>query len=152
MQIEFLNAPMKELKEAAIKQIKDGDTVWFGNDVLQQMDRQKGYLDSELYLQDKLFGVDTQMTKTERLEYHEAEVTHAMTLTGVDLIDNQPIKWKVENSWGEKIGDKGYFVMSDSWMDDFTYEVVVKKNYLKEKQLEVLKQAPIVLEPWDSLQ
>ncbi|KID42507.1 C1 family peptidase [Fructilactobacillus fructivorans] len=152
MPIEFLNAPMDELKEAAIKQLKDGETVWFGNDVLHQMNRQKGYLDSKLYRQAALFGVDMTMTKAERLEYHEAEVSHAMTLTGVDLINDVPTKWKVENSWGKKVGDDGYFAMTDEWIQDFVYEVVVKKSYLKHTQKEVLKKTPIKLDPWDSLQ
>ncbi|WP_429971732.1 C1 family peptidase [Fructilactobacillus sp. Tb1] len=150
--IEFLNEPMDQLKEAAIKQLQAGETIWFGNDVLQQMDRQKGLLDSDLFEQDELFGLDTKMTKAERLEYHEAEVSHAMTLTGVDLVDGKPTKWKVENSWGSKIGNKGYFVMADNWMDDYTYEVVVKKDYLCDETKKVLDKAPIMLEAWDSLE
>ena len=151
-QIEFLNESMDQLKEAAIKQLQAGETIWFGNDVLQQMDRQKGILDSELFLHDELFGINTKMSKAERLEYHEAEVSHAMTLTGVDVVNDQPIKWKVENSWGPKIGDKGYFVMADNWMDDYTYEVVVKKEFLRDETKKVLDKAPIMLEPWDSLE
>lgn len=149
--IEFLNAPMDQLKQAAIQQLQAGETIWFGNDVLQQMDRQKGILDSNLFLQDELFGIDTKMSKAERMKYHEAEVSHAMTLTGVDVVNGKPTKWKVENSWGSKIGNKGYFVMADNWMDDYTYEVVVKKAYLSDEIKQGLTKAPIVLAPWDSL-
>jgi aminopeptidase C len=99
-----------------------------------------------------LFAVDLGMTKAQRLEYHQAEVSHAMTLTGVDLDDqDQPTKWKVENSWGDKNGEKGYFTMSPDWMDDYVYEVVVRKKYLTTKQQALLKQAPIELPAWDSL-
>ncbi|WP_395319795.1 C1 family peptidase [Fructilactobacillus frigidiflavus] len=149
--IEFLNAPMDQLKQAAIQQLQAGETIWFGNDVLQQMDRQKGILDSNLFLQDELFGIDTKMSKAERMRYHEAEVSHAMTLTGVDVVNGKPTKWKVENSWGAKIGNQGYFVMADNWMDDYTYEVVVKKSYLSDEIKQGLTKAPIVLAPWDSL-
>ncbi|WP_413628039.1 C1 family peptidase [Fructilactobacillus vespulae] len=149
--IELVNVSMDKLKQAAIKQIQAGETIWFGNDVLQQSDRQNGVLASDLYKQDDLFGINTQMSKAERLQYHEAEVSHAMTITGVDLINNQPTKWKVENSWGDKVGDKGYFVMSDQWMDDYTYEVVIKKQYLDAETKQILDQAPLVLDPWDSL-
>lgn len=150
-QIQFVNAPMDVLKSAVIKQLKDGTSVWFGNDVIQQMHRQKGILDSNLYRQAELFGLDTSMSKADRLKFHEAEVSHAMTLTGVDLIDGESTKWKVENSWGEKVGEKGYFVMSDEWMNDFVYEVVVNKKYIPKEQLDVLNQAPIKLENYDSL-
>lgn len=151
-QIQFLNLPMATLKKAAVAQLKDGETVWFGNDVLEQMDRKKGYLDSHLYRYSELFDVNLEMDKAKRLEYHQAEVSHAMTLAGVDLDDQgQPTKWKVENSWGDKYGNKGYFTMADSWMNDYVYEVVVHKQYLTAEQQKLLKTAPVELPAWDSL-
>lgn len=151
-QIQFLNLPMATLKKAAVAQLKDGETVWFGNDVLEQMDRKKGYLDSHLYRYSELFDVNLEMDKAKRLEYHQAEVSHAMTLAGVDLDDQgQPTKWKVENSWGDKYGNKGYFTMADSWMNDYVYEVVVHKQYLTAEQQKLLKTAPAELPAWDSL-
>ncbi|EHO50185.1 C1 family peptidase [Lentilactobacillus kisonensis] len=149
--IEFLNLPMMTLKKAAIAQLQAGETVWFGNDVLEQMDRKKGYLDSHLYRYSELFDADLEMDKAKRLAYHQAMVSHAMTLAGVDLVAGKPTKWKVENSWGDKNGVKGYFTMSDDWMDDYVYEVVVHKKYLSKAQQELLKQAPIELPAWDSL-
>ena len=149
--ITFLNLPMADLKRATIAQLQSGETVWFGNDVLQQMSRQQGFLDSHLYRTADLFGVDLTLTKAQRLEYHEAEVSHAMTFTGVDLVADQPTRWKVENSWGEKNGDKGYFVMTDDWMDDFVYEVVVHKKFLTPEQQQLLMLTPRTLPAWDSL-
>ena len=150
--IEFLNLPMKYLKQAAIKQLKAGDPVWFGNDVIQQMSRKHGYLDSHLYHRAELFDVNLSMSKADRLAYHEACVSHAMTLTGVDLVHGKPTKWKVQNSWGSKVGHNGYFVMTDDWMNQFVYEVVVKKQYLPATQQRIDDQTPIALKPWDSLQ
>ena len=42
------------------------------------------------------------MTKAERLDFGESLMTHAMVLTGVDIVDGQTTKWKVENRRGEK--------------------------------------------------
>ncbi len=43
--------------------------------------------------------------KAGRLDYSESLMTHAMVLTGVDLDENsKSTKWKVENSWGDKVG------------------------------------------------
>ena len=150
--IEFLNMPMKYLKQAAIKQLKAGIPVWFGNDVIQQMSRKHGYLDSHLYRRAQLFNVNLSMSKADRLRYHEACVSHAMTLTGVDLVHGKPTKWKVQNSWGSKIGDKGYFVMTDDWMNQFVYEMVVRKEYLPQAQRKIDQQTSVALQPWDSLQ
>ncbi len=79
-------------------------------------------------------------------------MTHAMVLTGVDLDDNeQPLKWKVENSWGDQVGDKGYFVASDSWMDEYTYHIVVRKEFLTPEELAAYQAQPQVLAPWDPM-
>ena len=149
--ITFLNVPIEYLKEAAIKQLKDGESVWFGNDVLKEMDRKTGYLDTELYKTDELFDVDTYMTKAERLATGEGEVSHAMTLVGVDLDKGEIRKWKVENSWSEKSGRKGYFTMSDKWFDEFVYEVVVRKEFLTDDQKKLAESKPTPLPAWDSL-
>lgn len=147
----FVNTTISALKAAAIAQLQAGETVWFGNDVLKDLDRQQGILAPEFFAKSELFGVDLQLTKADRLQSHEAGVSHAMTLVGVDLVDNQPRKWKVENSWGEKIGDQGYFVMSDQWFDDYVYEVIVKKDYLHANEKALLNQPVKNLAPWDSL-
>ncbi|AYM04014.1 C1 family peptidase [Levilactobacillus yiduensis] len=149
--ITFLNLPLAEMKRAAVAQLQSGEAVWFGNDVLQQMSRERGFLDSHLFQISDLFGVDLSLTKAQRLATGEANVSHAMTLTGVNLVDDAPNRWKVENSWGEKNGDKGYFVMTDEWLDDFVYEVVVHKRFLTSAQQALLNAEPHVLAPWDSL-
>ncbi|GAA6112567.1 C1 family peptidase [Apilactobacillus apinorum] len=150
--IEFLNLPMEDLKQAAVAQLKDGEAVWFANDIARQSDRQKGFLAENLYHYDELFDVDLSMTKKDRLEYHEAQVSHATALTGVDLVDDQPTKWKVENSWGEKNGVNGYYIMDDGWMNEYVYELVVNKKYLSSEQTALLSQSSIELDPWDSLE
>lgn len=131
--IKLLNVPMEYLTTASIAQLKDGEAVWFGNDVLRQMDRKTGYLSTNLYKLNDLFGVNLDMDKADRLRTGVGEVSHAMTLVGVDEDQGDIRQWKVENSWGEKSGSKGYFVMSNEWFNDYVYEVVVHKKYLTEE-------------------
>ena len=115
------------------------------------MDRNQGILAPEFYQRIALFAADLKLSKADLLRTCEAAVSHAMTLVGVDLVDDQPTKWKVENSWGEKNGDQGYFVMSDRWFDEYVYEVIVRKEFLASKETAMLQQKPIDLKPWDSL-
>lgn len=150
-QVRHLNLDMQTFRKVAIEQLKHGESVWFGSDVGQESDRKKGIMDTNLYHQDELFDVDFSMSKAERLDYGESMMTHAMVLTGVDLVDGQPTKWKVENSWGDKVGEKGFFVMSDDWMEEFCYQIVVNKKYLPKDIQEILKEEPTVLAPWDPM-
>ena len=149
--IKLLNVPMEYLTQSSIAQLKDGEAVWFGNDVLRQMDRKTGYLDTNLYKLDDLFHVNLKMSKEDRLKTGAGEVSHAMTLVGVDEDNGEIRQWKVENSWGDKSGSKGYFVMNNDWFNDYVYEVVVHKKYLTEKQRKIAEGPITDLPAWDSL-
>lgn len=149
--VRHLNVNMADFRDVAIKQLQSGESVWFGCDVGQSSERQLGIMDTELYHKDELFNIDLALSKAERLDYGESLMTHAMVLTGVDIVDDQATKWKVENSWGEKVGKKGFFVMSDNWMEEYCYQVVVNKKFLPEKLQTILKEEPKVLAPWDPM-
>ena len=149
--VRFLNTKIENLKEAAIKQLKDGETIWFGCDVGKQSDRQKGILAADLYETDTIFGIETKLNKKERLQTGASGSTHAMTFVGVDVVDGKPRQWKVENSWGTKVGDKGYFVMDDKWFDEYLFKVVVKKQYLPEKLVKIAEGEATPVPCWDSM-
>ena len=150
--VRYLNLDMTRFKELAIAQMQAGETVWFGSDVGQISDRQKGILATNVYDFDTAMNISFTQDKAGRLDYSESLMNHAMVLTGVDLAENgEPLKWKVENSWGEKVGDKGYFVASDAWMDEFTYQIVVRKEFLTDEELAAYEAEPTVLAPWDPM-
>lgn len=150
-EVKYLNLDMDSFKKLAIAQLEQGESVWFGCDVGQSSTRDSGIMALDAYDVDDLFDVEFEMSKADRLDYGESLMTHAMVLTGVDLIDGEPTKWKVENSWGEKVGKKGFFVASDAWMDEFTYQIVVRKDLLTADQLAAFDAAPTVLKPWDPM-
>jgi len=105
-----------------------------------------------VYDYELVYGTRFKLDKAGRLDYGHSRMTHAMVFTGVDLDDSgKPIKWRVENSWGTKLGDKGYMVMADRWFDEFLYEVMVSKKHLSPQLLEVLDTEPAVLPPWDPM-
>ena len=150
--VRYLNVEMDRLKELAIAQMQAGETVWFGSDVAQSSNRKAGVMAEGMH--DFSASMDIQLTqdKAGRLDYSESLMTHAMVLTGVDLDENgKAKKWKVENSWGEKVGNKGYFVASDAWMDEYTYQIVVRKEFLTAAELAAYEAEPIVLAPWDPM-
>jgi len=151
-EVKHLNVEMSRFKELAIKQMKDGETVWFGCDVGQLSNRQAGLMTMDAYNFKDAMDIEFTQDKAGRLDYSESLMTHAMVLVGVDLDeDDKPRKWKVENSWGDKVGQKGYFLASDEWMDEFTYQIVVNKKYLSAEELAAYEAQPVVLLPWDPM-
>ncbi|MBP3216965.1 MAG: C1 family peptidase [Lachnospiraceae bacterium] len=150
--VKYLNLPMDDLRAIAIAMLKDGMPVWFGSDVGQFSNRKAGILSLDAYDLGGLFDTEFPMNKAQRLDYGESLMTHAMVLTGVDLDENgKPIRWKVENSWGDESGDKGFFVMSDEWFGEFAYQILLDRSYFTAEQNAQFDADPIVLAPWDPM-
>lgn len=151
--VKHLNLPIEELKKAAVKQLKDGYPVWFGCDVGRSsvVEDERAMLDTKAVDYESLFNVDLKLSKEDALDYGYSMMTHAMTFTGVQMNGNEPLRFKVENSWGEKFGYKGHFVMTSDWFDQYVYQVVVNKKYLTEKSRKDYEKEPKELSPWDPM-
>jgi len=150
--IRYLNVDMGTLKKAAIDMIKDNNAVWFGCDVEQMLETDMGAMDLNIYDYGLVYGTAFKLDKAGRLDYGNSEMTHAMVLTGVDLDESgKPRKWRVENSWGAKIGERGFMCMMDEWFDEYLYEITIKKKYLSPELLKILDMKPIVLPFWDPM-
>ncbi|NOY61000.1 MAG: aminopeptidase, partial [Calditrichaeota bacterium] len=147
----FINTIIDSLKTSARRSILADEPVWFGCDVGKESDIGRGILAPAIYDYQAIYGTDFGLTKKERVLYHDSVPTHAMVLTGVDIADDKPVKWLVENSWGTKAGSKGFLIMFDKWFNDYVYEVVINKKYLASPTLALLKTKPIVLPPWDPM-
>lgn len=151
----YNNQPIDFLKKMVAASIKDGEAVWFGCDVGKHFSGKLGLSDMNVYDHELVFGVSLKnMNKAERLTFGESLMTHAMTFTAVSEKDDQDgafVKWRVENSWGEDHGHKGYLCMTDEWFSEYVYEVVVDRKHVPEEVLAVLEQEPIVLPAWDPM-
>tara|TARA_B100002051_G_scaffold275879_1_gene321413 strand:+ start:65 stop:1405 length:1341 start_codon:yes stop_codon:yes gene_type:complete len=149
--IKYANVEIDDIKKAAIKSIKSNEAVWFGCDVGKMFHRDLGLMDMDLYDYESLFGTKFLMDKATRLEYGDSMMTHAMLFTGVDLANGKSRKWRVENSWGQKGGSKGYYLMTDKWFEEYNYEIVVDKKYLPKRILDLFNRKPVALDPWDPM-
>lgn len=149
--VKYLNVPINVMKELVIKQIQNKETIWFGCDVGQFSNSKLGVLDDNTFNYSKSFNIDFEMTKEDTLDYCESLMTHAMVISGVNLIDGKPNRYKVENTWGDEVGNNGYFVMTDTWFDKYVYQVVINKKYMDKELIDKLNQEPIILKPWDPM-
>jgi len=149
--VKYLNLDIAEIKRIAMQAILDGRPVWFGCDTGKMMDREAGLWDKELYDYAGVYDTEFSLTKAERLVYGESAMTHAMVFTGVDVVDGKPRRWRVENSWGDEVGKKGFFLMNDSWFDEYVFEIAARKSALSPRLRAAYEQDPIVLPAWDPM-
>ena len=148
----YVNLPMDEIKQMAIDSLKDNTMMYYSCDVGRELDRSQGIAALDNYDYASLLGYPFDMDKAERIQTFDSGSTHAMTLKAVDLdASGKPVKWKVENSWGEKTGVKGHIIMTDAWFDAYTFRLVVNKKYATQKVLDLLKTKPVQLPAWDPM-
>ena len=151
---EYLNVPNQFMKDCVRKiLVEKGIPVWFGADCHPMMDRENGAWATDLFEYGRVYGVDFDLDKEARVRFADSAMNHAMAFAGVDVADDGTTtrRWRVENSWGTDIADKGYFPMSDDWFTEYVYEVAVPKNLLPEEYCKALEEPAIVLPAWDPM-
>ena len=148
--VKHLNLTMDEMKAAIIRQLEAGKVVWFGSDVGKYGDRAAGVWDDQSYNAQLFTGLDLTLSKEDSLNLWFAAMNHAMVITGVNLQDGKPTRWKIENSWGDEKGKKGYYMCSDTWFDAYVFQAAIEREYLGDLA-DLAAQDPIVLAPWDPM-
>jgi len=149
--VVYLNIDIAYMKSLTAKMLEDGIPVWFGCDVGKQMRRDFGLWDAQLFDYQNLYQVDLNLSKAERLLYHQTQMTHAMLFTGVDMVEGRPRRWRVENSWGCDNGRKGFYAMNDSWFDAYMFEIAAPKSMIKKELLAAFEEEPTQLPAWDPM-
>ncbi len=149
---KFLNLPMEEISAMAIASIKDSTPMYFSCDVAKFLDREKGFMDVDNFDYASLMGTTFNMDKKQRVQTFASGSSHAMTLIAVDLdAEGKPLKWMVENSWGNTYGHNGCLIMTNDWFDNFMFRLVVEEKYIPAKTLQLFEQKPIMLPSWDPM-
>ncbi len=147
--LEAVNIEMKEMEDMALKSVQADQPVWFGANSSAEGDKKKGLWLQDIKDRSDLFGMDFTMSKADALAYDDDIPDHAMVITGVDAHDGVPVKWKVENSWGKKAGDDGWFIIDHKWFDRHVYQVIIDRRFVPPALLALTKQKTILLPPWD---
>jgi len=149
--IDFTNVEIDKLKSIAMKSILDDEPVWFACDVGKDQNGKHGIMAMDIYDYSSIYNTSMDMTKAERALYRESAPNHAMVFVGVDINDEKPVKWLVENSWGSGKGNNGYWSLYDTWFDNHVYNIIVMKKFVPKDILKIYEQDPIILPPWDPM-
>lgn len=148
----YLNLPMADIAPMCIASIKDSTMMYFSCDVGKFLNRDKGFMDVNNYDYESLMGTTFGMNKEQRVRTFASGSSHAMTLCAVDLDkEGRPLKWMVENSWGEKYGWQGNLIMTNDWFNEYMFRVVVEEKYIPSNIKAMLNQKPIMLPAWDPM-
>ena len=148
----YVNLPMDDIEEMAINTLRAGHKLYSSYDVNKMLDRKRGYADTENFDYGSLFGTVFGMDKAQRISTFDSGSTHAMTLTAVDLdSDGKATRWKVENSWGATWGQQGCLIMTDRWLREYMFRLVVPNEFVPEKVMKAYQSEPVMVMPEDPL-
>lgn len=151
--VGWINLPMDRLIELTKKSIDDKNPVWFGCDNGAEADASSGVKHPGVHNFKDLLGTDINMNKEERLDTFSSLPNHAMMINGYHEDNNEIIRWKIENSWGKDSGKDGFCLMTNEWMKEYVFQILVKKDLLNDTEKKVLEDRDNyrIIEPWDPL-
>lgn len=144
----IMNVKPEEMKELVLKQLKDGELVRFCCSTTYK--RIDGVWVDIYERFGDLFDIDLTMNSNDLLKTNGRTGEHCMLFTGVKTIDDKPVKWKIENSWGSNSGVNGDYIATDDWFDKYVFSVIINKKYLNKNQKKVLKKEPVMIKKWDA--
>jgi len=149
----YVNTEIDILKAVVVKMIKAGQPVFFGCDIGKFSDKSSGIMDTAFFEYENAFDISLGLSKADRLQINDSSMTHAMVISGVHLDPaGKPVRYKVENSWGETAGKEGYFIMTDAWFEEYVYQVIVPKALAPKDLVQVYEAGElVVLPPWDPM-
>jgi len=140
------------VKEAMVKQIKNGEPIWFAWDFGRQYSWKTGVLDAKILKHDELFEMEFGVDDKDRgLYIDDHHQGHATTIVGVHIVNGKPIRWKVKNSHGKDRdgGPDGWVIMNDNYVDKFMSSVTLRKKYLPTNIVKIFDQKPILAKYWE---
>lgn len=152
-EVSYLNIAIDDLAKYAVERIKANHAIFFGTHTPIYMDKKRGIMDEKLFNY-SLIGFEAKQGKASRIEYKQSLMTHAMVLTAVHLDESgNPVRWRVENSWGKDSGQNGYYVMDHQYFKDYVYQIVVEKSELLDSHKAIFEntEKATVLPPWDPM-
>lgn len=147
--MDFLNVDITTMKSMVKKMIDKGRIVWMSCDVHKMANHENGVFNDDAYNYCELLSIPKPLSKADRLNYCDGGGNHAMLFTGYHEEGGIVTKWRIENSWGDKKGEKGYYELSDKWFDEHVYTSLISKDLLGKDLLAVLEEPFVKLMPWE---
>ena len=139
--IKIMNLSPEDFKGVIDRQLKGGDFVFTSSITTPTMYANK-YVDI-VKKYGELLDLDLTFGRNEILKTNEIANCHAMIITGYNMVDDVITKYKLENSYGGKKGNNGYFTAAPEWLNTYVFKAYINKKYLTKEQKEILKK-PVI--------
>ncbi len=146
--MHFINIDSDIMRSITVSSVLANEPVWFAANVSVDQSKEHGLMADKLFDYDTLFGIDTRLSKAERTRFLAGASNHAMVFMGVDLLDGQPRKWLVENSWGNEVGKDGTWTMRNDWFDEQVYTIIVNRAHVPAEILAKFDEPATPLPAW----
>lgn len=147
--LDFLNVEIETIKSLVKKMIDNGRSVWMSCDVHKMAEHDNGIFNENIFNYTDLLSIPKPLSKADRLDYSDGGGNHAMLFTGYHEESGKVTKWRIENSWGDKKGTKGYYELSDEWFNEHVYTSLICKDLLSSELLAVFEEPVVTLMPWE---
>jgi len=153
--VGWFNITTDEMMQMMKEMIDVDCPIWFGCNVSAERISSEGIADIGI-IDYSLFGLQNRLCKRKKLTNFLSVPNHAMLISGyhIDILSNEILRWKVENSWGKSSGKDGYLIMTNDWMKEYTFQILVKKDIFNKivnvNETELMQDIKVV-EPWDPL-
>lgn len=142
-EISFFNLPQERFTKLCLDQLFDGYPVPIACENKQYRNIDSTILDTRLFQYGRMLGV-SELTKEQALDSYDCTLKHWMTIRGVHIENELPVRWKVEDIGGENVRSNGYYVMNHNFFEKCVYQALINKKYLTKQELEQLEQTPIL--------
>lgn len=148
--VEFINVSIDDLSNMTISQLKDGMPVCIACENYAYRNTESTVLDTRLFNYEKMLGIKD-LTKQQAMDSFNITLKHWMTIKGVQIENNKPIRWKVEDNGGKEIRINGYYVMNNNFFEKCVYWVWINKKYIPKQILDINNTNPILYDYTDSI-
>ena len=151
------NISMPSLQQAVKRTIRGGEAVYFSANASANNPHRAGTSSAEPREAAGILSVGAfdyksyvpykQLSKRQMVKAGVTPANHAMAITAYDPAPGgrgKVVKWKVDNSWGDKAGDKGHFHMYDDYFKQYVSKVQVPRSSVPATLLARIEGAPVV--------
>tara|TARA_B110000208_G_scaffold9336_1_gene11944 strand:+ start:202 stop:2025 length:1824 start_codon:yes stop_codon:yes gene_type:complete len=139
---------MDIITEMVLLSLQYDKPVWFACNMNTNVDKMRQGMDVDLFRPELFTGFKLEMDRKTRMKYGRAHCNHAMLIVGAEtevvtegiVPKRKVVAFNVENSWGSKGPNGGFYKMSIKWFQARVYTVVIHKKIISA----ILKQHKIM--------